>query len=411
MYPTGEVDESGRDVAGEGTNSQVRKGKSRAVNDSDVFELSDHRRSVEEDGETLSPRQLDAPDVGQASASEIEEKSLGNETPFSAQDTNTEGVAVSSDLPSTSTSRRHRTVFDQLQSHLSKATYARKSSHPILRRHELTIGNERSERRLDESFQPSVAAKPALLDRLSDPLAPIPSQENGCFPNASHDKDGVDHVKTPDHMEINKSRQTIAPTSSQVAHTTGPGSEATRETMLQLLNVASESGNWDPVQKQCFNGIDGVSATVKSPTLTSSSSSHSTTPGGSFQESADNARLSSSLRENLLTRLENERRLRKDNTSSSAAQDEPSVGATPPHPGDKISSSNSSSSYSDSASEAKRRSQALLRARLAVEKQRALDNHGDQCLDPSDQEKGRRSSLDLSERELRLKIQLRKARG
>lgn len=403
--------ESGREVAGEGPLSRDRKGKGRAVNDSDVFESSDHRRSVEDDG-IISPRETGTANAVQASASEIEQKVLENVTPISAQTTNAGDVSSLTDVTLTSTSRRRRTVFDQLQSHLSKATDAKNANH-YLQRHALALGNERSERRLHESFQDPVATKPTLLDRLSDSLA-IDSHINGGPSAVSHDQDrveSVDHVDTPDHMEFTKSRSITMPVSNQVVHASGQGSKSTRETMLRWLNAANQDGNRDLQNKQHLNGINGVSATVKSPTHTSTASSPSTTPAVSLQGSSDTAQSSSStLRARLLARLENERRLREDIVSASAAQTTIN-GATPPHPDDKIDSSNSSSSHSDSVLEVRLRSQALLRARLAMEKKNALHNPGNQLRDQTNETDGRGPSLDLSERELRLKIQLRKARG
>lgn len=334
---------------------------------------------------------------------------MGNETSFPSQTTEGECISASTDASLVSISRRPRTVFDQLQSHLSKATDSKKAS--ILQRHELPIGNERPGRRLDESFQYPVATKSSLLDRLSGSLAPIESRESGGSRDPSHDQDGVDRINTPDHMEIiHGSRATTTPALSKVVHASGQATKTTRETMLQWLNVANQSGNRDLKPKQRFNGIDGVSATVKSPTLTSpsSSSSPSTTSASSLQQSADSTESSSSiLRARLLTKLENERRVREDTVSAPAAQ-VTNNGAAPPHADDKIDSSNSSSSHSDTVLEAKLRSQALLRARLAVEKSKIVDPGNLSC---ADQDEGKRPSLESSERELRLKIQLRKARG
>lgn len=338
----------------------------------------------------------------------IEQNPIRNETSLPTRVTEGGSISTAIDASHVSISRRPRSVFDQLQSHLSKASDIKKA---ILQGQQLPIGNEGPEKHLDESFQHPVATKPSLLDRLSSSLAPIQSREDGGSRDTSHDQDGVDRIMAPDHMDIiHGSRTTTTPALNKVVHATGQVSKTTRETMLQWLNVANQSGNRDLKPKQRFNGIDGVSATVKSPTLTSPPSSPSTTSASSLQRSADSTQASScTLRARLLTKLENERRVR-DGTVSASAAPVTNNGATPPHPGDKIHSSNSSSSHSDSALEAKLRSQALLRARLAVEKKK-IDNPGNQSQACADEDEGKRSSLESSERELRLKIQLRKARG
>ncbi|CAL1702889.1 unnamed protein product [Somion occarium] len=386
------------------------KGKGRAVDDSGYADLSVHY-SVSEKAEQVARKDIistravavsvDVP----SSTSENEPISAGDTVPLALRQASSEDKSALENDIRAPPSYRQRSVWDSMQSHLTRAADSRKPSNSALQR-QISTPND-SERRgahPDNSIHP-VTTKPSLLDRLSDSLQSANFHEAASSRGLSHDDTSVDLVNTPDRMDSKKSRSTTTTTLDIVAYTRARLSKVSRDSVSQWLHSGDQSGNRSIQRTQDSRRIDTIPApgSASLPLLTLPSPS---TPTAVAEASADSTPSSSDLRSKLMSKLGTEKRLQQ--RSGPKLVDDQTPPLSPPDA--EGNTSRLSNGHGDSQmKEAKLRSQAQLRVRLALEKRKAADDLGDQwhLSEKSDEA----VALESSERELRLKAKLRRARA